>query len=546
MPNIETQVRTLIEKALKAAHGLEGVPVETEVPANRDMGDFSSNVAMKLAKTLKTSPRNIATAIKDELEKDPMFKDVEVAGPGFINVFLDDSVLHGTIRAIMDDPVAYGASSIGEGTSVNIEFVSANPTGNLHVGHARGAAAGDNLARVMRKAGYEVTKEFYVNDGGNQIVNLAQSIKARYEQLSGMDAPMPEDGYHGPEIKAIAKTLKETHGDKFLREDGLQIFRDFGVDNLLEGLKRDLETFGVTFDVFFSEASLYEDHKVESTLESLKASGHTYEDDGAIFLKTSAYGDDKDRVIVKSDGTYTYLMPDIAYHLDKLKRGYDVLIDVLGADHHGYVPRLKAAIEMMSGKKDVLDVEMLQIVKVIKDGTEVKMSKRSGKAITLRDLIDEVGSDAIRYFFARHSLNTHMDLDLDLALKKTNENPVFYAQYAHARIKTLLAKAFDRGYDVHAVPDAFTHLKEEKTRQLMLKLTDYPSVIEDAASSRTPHKIPNYVHGLAGALHAFYSAVPIMTDDTAATEERLYLLRAVANVIEDALSLIGVSAPDAM
>ncbi len=546
MPNMENRVKALVKEALSLTYGLEDEHVEIEIPANRDMGDYSTNIAMQLAKTLKNNPRVIADAIREPLSKHPLFKAVEVAGPGFINVFLNETALHGILKTVMKDPSAFGASDLGAGTDVNIEFVSANPTGSLHVGHARGAAAGDNLARIMKKAGYSVTKEFYVNDGGNQIASLAKSIKARYEQSHGKDTPMPDDGYHGPEIKAIAKTLKETYGDRYLHEDGLDVFRDYGVKNLLDGLKKDLGTFGVTFDVFFSEASLYEEGKVEKTLQKLKEDGHTYTDDGAVFLKTSAYGDDKDRVIVKSDGTYTYLMPDIAYHLDKLWRGYDILIDVLGADHHGYVPRLQAAIEMTSGKKDILDVEMLQIVKVIKDNQEVKMSKRSGQAITLRDLIDEVGSDAIRYFFARHSLNTHMDLDLDLALKKTNENPVFYAQYAHARIMTLLEKAEARGYDTLADPDTFKHLNEEKTRQLMLKLADYPGVIEDAARSRAPHKVPNYVHGLAGALHAFYSAVPVMTDDHEASGERLYLLRAVASVVEDALNLIGVSAPNAM
>ncbi|MFP4078155.1 MAG: arginine--tRNA ligase [Candidatus Izemoplasmataceae bacterium] len=547
MPNtIENTVKALLEEALSEAYSITDQAIEVEIPANRDLGDFSTNIAMQLARTLKTNPRAIAMTLKDELASDALFSKVEVAGPGFINLFLADPVLHDILHAIMEDPAQYGASTIGEGTHVNIEFVSANPTGNLHVGHARGAAAGDNLARVMQKAGYTVTKEFYVNDGGNQILNLAKSIQARYEQLHGKDAKLPEDGYHGPEITTIAEALKMTHGDTYLHQDGLQVFRDFGVERLLEGLKEDLRTFGVTFDRFFSEASLYEADKVTYTLDKLKAAGHTYEEDGAIFLKTSAYGDDKDRVIVKSDGTYTYLMPDIAYHLDKLERGYDVLIDVLGADHHGYVPRLKAAIEMMSGKKDVLDVEMLQIVKVIKDGEEIKMSKRSGKAITLRDLIDEVGSDAIRYFFARHSLNTHMDLDLDLALKKTNENPVFYAQYAHARIKTLIKKARERGYDVNAVPKTFNHLSDDKTRKLLLALTDYPGVIEDAARTRNPHKIPNYVHSLASTLHTFYSAVPVMSEDPAASEERIYLLRAVASVIKDALSLVGVSAPDSM
>ncbi len=547
MISIDTLIEQSIRKALKEAFDLELETLEVEVPSDQSLGDFSTNTAMKLARTLRKNPFEIANTLKPLLKAHTeLFKEVEVARPGFINFFIADSLLEATLKEIDKAGHTFGDSSVGENTHVNIEFVSANPTGSLHVGHARGAAAGDNLARLMKKAGYHVTKEFYVNDGGNQINNLARSIKARYEQLLGKDTPIPEDGYHGPEITKIANTFKNQYADKFLHVDGLDTFKEVGVSSLLEGLKDDLHAFGVDFDLFFSEASLYEDGKVEKTLEHLKDSGLTYIEEDAVFLKTGEYGDDKDRVIVKSDGSYTYLMPDIAYHLDKLERGYDVLIDVLGADHHGYVPRLKAAIEMMSGKKDVLDVEMLQLVKVLRDGEELKMSKRSGKAITLKDLIDEVGSDAIRYFFARHSLNTHMDLDLDLALKKTNENPVYYAQYAYARIMTLLKKAREKGFDTDQPVFEFAHLGDDLTRGLILKVASYPKVIEDSALARTPHKLTNYIHSLASTLHGFYGGVQVLSDAEDASLERIYLLKVVAGVLKDALTLIGVEAPESM
>ena len=547
MHSIEQLIEQSIAFALKEAYDLSLNTIEVEVPAEQTLGDYSTNTAMKLAKTLRKNPFEIAGTLQTHLQKQKdLFKEVEVARPGFINFFLADKVLEDTLKTIEAAGTSFGHAPTRNASHINIEFVSANPTGSLHVGHARGAAAGDNLARLMTKAGYNVTKEFYVNDGGNQINNLARSIEARYKQLLNLDGLIPKDGYHGVEIKKIAETFKAEYGDKFLHEDGFETFKKIGVESLLEVLEKDLHSFGVDFDTFFSEASLYKDGKVEKTLDYLKENNLTYEDEDAIFLKTSEYGDDKDRVIVKSDGSYTYLMPDIAYHLDKLQRGYDVLIDVLGADHHGYVPRLKAAIEMMSGKKDVLDVEMLQLVKVLRDGEELKMSKRSGKAITLRDLIDEVGSDAIRYFFARHSLNTHMDLDLDLALKKTNENPVYYVQYAHARIMTLLDKASERGFDTSADISTFKHLADNKTRALILKAARYPKVIEESALARTPHKLTNYIHSLASSLHGFYGGVQVLSDNEEASLERIYLLKRIAVILSDALNLIGVSAPESM
>jgi arginyl-tRNA synthetase len=421
-----------------------------------------------------------------------------------------------------------------------------NPTGALHIGHARGAAAEDSLCRILQKAGYQVTKEYYVNDAGNQIHNLAVSLEARYKQLFGMDVELPEDGYHGPEIMETAKAIKASYQDRFLHEDGYQFFREYGVTSLLEELKKDLRDFNVTFDVWFSEQSLYDEDMVHKTVDYLTENGFTYEQDGAIWLKTSLFEDEKDRVIVKSDQTFTYLTPDIAYHKNKLERGYTKLIDILGGDHHGYINRLKAAIEMVGGKSDLLEVELLQMVKVMQNGVEVKMSKRSGKAITIRDLLDEVGKDPIRYFFAARSLNTQMDLDLDLAIRQTNENPVYYVQYAHARINSIFETAKEQGIDINNLPTSFSTITNEKAYDLVQALANYPNAIEQSALSRAPHKLTNYIYQLASHFHSFYNAEHVITVDQMKTKEHLALLSAVQIVLQDALSLIGVSAPTKM
>ena len=521
--------------------------IEVEIPNDTSHGDFSTNIAMKLARVLRKSPLVIAEELIERLNFDQhLFHKIEVARPGFINFYVNKAIYLDLIHAINTSPKTYGNLDLGKGEHYNIEFVSANPTGSLHIGHARGAAAGDALARILVKAGYQVTKEFYVNDGGNQINQLAHSIKARYLQALGVEAEVPEDGYHGREIIQLAKDLVKEIGDRYLHEDGFEFFKAYGVDNLLKALEKDLKAFNVEFDIWFKESILYNENKIAETINVLTERGYTYQEANALWLKTSEFGDEKDRVIVKSDGSYTYLLPDIAYHHDKLSRGYTKLIDILGGDHHGYVPRLKAAITMFTGKDDMLDVDLLQMVKVIQNGEEVKMSKRSGKSITLADLIAEVGKDPIRYFFAMRSLNTHMDLDLDLALKESNENPVFYAQYAHARIASLFNQAKAKGYAVDTTISQFTTLKGEKIEQLLTVLSEYPEAIEEAASKRIPHKITHYIHRLAQALHSFYADEIILSDDQQKVIERLALLHAVKAVLRDALELVGVEAKERM
>ena len=523
------------------------IEIIIEIPKGNSNGDFSTNIAMKLARIARKAPLKIAEEILKEFDKDDLFiSDIQVAGPGFINIYLDKSFLTGIITEINNKEAEYGNLNLGQNEHYNIEFVSVNPTGSLHIGHARGASAGDSISRILKKAGIKVTKEYYVNDAGNQIHNLAVSIDARYKQLFGKKVEMPKDGYHGPEIIKAAEVIKAEHQDRFLTEDGYEFFKQYGVNSLLSSLKKDLTDFGVTFDVWFSEKSLYDNHLVEETIDFLKNNNFTYEKDGALWLKTTDFNDEKDRVIVKSDGSYTYLAPDIAYHKNKLERGYTKLIDILGGDHHGYINRLTAAIEMVSGKGNLLEVEILQMVKVIQNGVEVKMSKRSGKAITLRDIIDEVGVDPVRYFFAMRSLNTHMDLDLDLALKQTNENPVYYTQYAHARINSIFIAAKQKGFDTKNLPKTFTTITSEKAFNLIQLLGNYPDVIKQGAMQRAPHKITNYVNNLASAFHSFYNDEQVITTDHLKTMERLALLNATKIVLKDALNLVGVSAPDKM
>jgi arginyl-tRNA synthetase len=544
--NMKTIIETLVMQSLEKLN-IHDQNIEIEVPNDASNGDFSTNIAMKLAKTLKKNPMTIAEMlVNDFKDASTSFKDIVIARPGFINFYVNKQIYTSIIKTINDMGDAYGKLDLGKDEHINIEFVSANPTGSLHIGHARGAAAGDSIARILEKAGYQITREFYVNDGGNQIHNLALSIDARYKQAHGIDASLPEDGYFGKEITALAESIKAAHQDRFIQEDGYQYFRKYGVDFLLNQLREDLEKFNVHFDVWFSEATLYEGNQVEETLAFLNRNNFTYEQDGAIWMKSSEYGDEKDRVLVKSDGSYTYILPDIAYHKNKLSRGFTKLIDILGGDHHGYVPRLKAAIQMVGGRSDLLDVELLQMVKVLQNGEEVKMSKRSGKAITLSDLIEDVGPEPIRYFFAMRSLNTHMDLDLDLALKESNENPVFYAQYAHARIASIFRQCIDRKVTVDLTIIDFKTLESDKALDLLGVLIDYPNVIEEAASKRIPHKITQYIQRLATALHSFYASEIVITQDLLATQERLAMLNAVKIVLKDALSLVGVHAKERM
>ena len=541
--NIKTAITKKIESFEIAS---ADVPqIFFEIPKEESHGDYSINVAMRLAKPLRKSPIMIAKDLVEGLDLESLhLEKVEIAGAGFINFYLDRNYLANVVFKILEEKENF-AQQEPVNKKVLLEFVSANPTGYLHIGHGRGAAYGDSLAKIMRKAGYQVATEHYVNDGGNQIHNLTLSIYERYKELFGLQAVLGDDSYHGKEIITIAEEIKEKYGDYYLKNDYYQTFRKIGLEYLLNGLKKDLADFNVVFDNWFSEKSLYDSGAVESTLKQLTNDGHTYESENAIWLKTTEYNDEKDRVLVKSDGSYTYLMPDIAYHANKLSRGFDHLIDVLGADHHGYINRLKAAIAFVGGNPDLIDVDILQMVRVIQDGVEVKMSKRSGKAITLRDLIDEVGSDALRYMYISKALSTHMDLDLDLAIKNSNDNPVYYVQYAYARIASLFGKVADRGLEFKPV-DKFEKISGESIGKIITTLIQYPNYIKEAAEKRLPHKMCQYAYMLATFLHSYYNDEKIISDDIQEMNEKLNLLKAVQIVLKDALSLIGVNVKERM
>ncbi|MCI1857333.1 MAG: arginine--tRNA ligase [Sporolactobacillus sp.] len=554
---IVEQVKNQLKEEIKAAVVQAGlaeaaqVPeVILEAPKDKAHGDFATNMAMQLARIAHKAPRQIAGELVAHLDKKKgHIRKIDIAGPGFINFFLDNRYLTDLIPTIIAAGDAYGASDAGAGESVLVEFVSANPTGNLHLGHARGAAVGDTLCRLLRKAGYRVGAEYYINDGGNQITNLAISLQARYLQALGRDAEIPSDGYHGKDIVELGRQLARRCGDALSEKpeaERMRFFRNFGVEHLMRNIKKDLADFRVSFDRWYSERSLYETHKVEQALQVLTEKGETYEKDDALWLKTTKYGDDKDRVLVKSDGAYTYFTPDIAYHKDKFDRGFKELIDVLGADHHGYVPRLKAAVQALGYNPNQLNAQIIQLVNLIKNGEKVKMSKRTGKTVTMRELMDEVGIDATRYFFAMRSVDSHLDFDLDLAISQSNENPVYYVQYAHARISSMLkrAQAFE---DEHPGEADLSLLDGEKEIELLKKLGDFPAVVAESAASRAIQHIPSYLFDLSASLHSFYNAEKVLDEQNVPlSRARIMLMKAVRITLKNGMDLIGVHAPDKM
>lgn len=524
--------------------------VVLEAPKDKAHGDFASNMAMQLARIAKKPPRKIAEELVEHFDKEKgHIRKIEIAGPGFVNFFLDNRYLTDLIPTIIEAGDRYGATTSGAGKKVMIEFVSANPTGNLHLGHARGAAVGDTLCKLLRKAGYETSAEYYINDGGNQITNLAVSLEARYLQELGKDAEIPENGYHGKDIIGLAKQLVAEYGNTLSEkrdEERIRFFRQFGVGHLMRGIKKDLADFRVTFDCWYSERSLYETGKVENALELLKSKSETYEKDGAVWLKTTKYGDDKDRVLVKSDGSYTYFMPDIAYHKDKFDRGFDRLIDVFGADHHGYVPRMKAAVQALGYEPGHLTFQIIQLVNLFKNGEKVKMSKRTGKAVSMRELMEDVGVDAARYFFTMRSSDSHLDFDLDLAISHSNENPVYYIQYAYARIGSMLKKA--EAFEPADSADLDLELLSgEKEIDLLKKLGEFPAVVAESAAKLAIQHIPSYLFELASSLHSFYNAEKVLDEDNVPlSKARVALMKAVRITLKNGLDLIGVSAPEKM
>jgi arginyl-tRNA synthetase len=555
--NILDQVKHLLKEEIEEAAVKAGLAkkeelpeVVLEVPKDKAHGDFATNMAMQLARIAKKAPRMIADELVANFDKNKAsISKVEIAGPGFINFYMDNSYLTELVPTVLKAGKDYGRTEIGGGKKVQVEFVSANPTGTLHLGHARGAAVGDTICNILDYAGYDVSREFYINDAGNQINNLATSIEARYFQALGKDKEMPEDGYHGADIIEFGKDLAAEYGDSWLDKDETErvsFFREYGLKRELEKLKEDLAEFRVDFDVWFSETSLYKNGKIDAALEKLKAKDVVYEEEGATWFRTTDYGDDKNRVLIKNDGSYTYLTPDIAYHNDKFDRGFEKLINIWGADHHGYIPRMKAAIQALGYEKEQLDVMIIQLVSLFQNGEKVRMSKRTGKAVTLRELMEEVGIDATRYFFAMRSNDTHLDFDMDLAVSKSNENPVFYVQYAHARVCSMLRQGEEMGLSYNGDVD-LAQINSEKEFELLKKIGEFPAVINEAAEKLLTHRVTNYVFELASALHSFYNAERVLdSENKAKSEARFALMKATQVTIENALNIVGVEAPERM
>ena len=581
-------LEALIRQALHTVKASGGLPADADAnfvierARDKEHGDFACNAALLLARTARRKPREIAEALTGALPDSAHVIKVEIAGPGFINFFLSPQAFHGVVGTILDQQTAFGRSTLGAGKRVQVEFVSANPTGPLHVGHGRGAAYGAVVANLLEATGHAVHREYYVNDAGRQMDILATSLWLRYLELCGETFTFPSNGYKGDYVFDIAASLhrlrgaglrhpaaavftgvpadapagdKEEHIDALIDNAksllGPERYRevfDLGLDTILADIRDDLQQFGVTYDEWYSERSLTENGAVERAIERLRASEHVYEQDGALWFRSSALGDEKDRVLVRDNGQKTYFASDIAYHADKLERGFDRVIDVWGADHHGYVPRVKAALEALGDDPSKLDVLLVQFAVLYRGGEKVQMSTRSGEFVTLRELRDEVGRDAARFFYVMRKCEQHMDFDLDLAKSQSADNPVYYIQYAHARVCSVERQMRERGLSWNRDQGltGLAQLKESHEQDLLVALTRYPEVVETAALVHEPHQVINYLRELANGLHTYYNAHQFLVEDSALRDARLALIFAVRQVIANGLALLGVSAPEEM
>jgi arginyl-tRNA synthetase len=563
---VKDALRALLTSATETLRASGTLPADLGMPTiavertkTREHGDFASNIAMLLAKPARSNPRAIAQAIIDALPANADVARVDIAGPGFINIFLSDAAWQREVSEVLQRGADYGRSTTGNGVRVGVEYVSANPTGPLHVGHGRAAAIGDALARLLHATGWQVVREYYYNDAGAQIDNLAKSVQARCRGIFPGDPGWPEDGYRGDYILDLARDYllgarKQSPGSPHVTArdpNDLEAIRRYAVAALRAEQNSDLEAFGVNFDVFFLESSLYADGQVEATVKALEAAGHVYAQDGALWLRSTDFGDDKDRVMRKSDGSYTYFVPDVAYHFSKWQRGYARAITELGADHHGTLMRVKAGLQALERgiPKNWPEYVLHQMVTVMRGGEEVKLSKRAGSYLTLRDLIDEAGRDATRYFLIARKSDSQLTFDIDLARSQSNDNPVFYIQYAHARVCSLLRQAGEKGfaYDQANGLVQLPRLTDAHEQALMVAISRYPETVEDAAAQLEPHALAQYLRDLAYAFHTFYNAQPILVaDDAALRDARLTLAVATRQVLANGLDLLGVSAPEVM
>jgi len=558
---MKQEIKELIYKALKKAYQKGDLPslkfpkVELEEPKARMHGDFSTNVAMIMASSQKMAPKKIAESIINHMDDSgSIILKVEIAGPGFINFYLRQSAWYPVLHKVYEQGKRYGSSNMGKGKKIQVEFVSSNPTGPLHVGHGRGAAVGDSVGNILSFCGYDVQKEYYINDSGRQINTLGRSVFYRYRELFGEKIEFPATCYQGDYIRDIAIKIKDADGNKFLdqneekdKEKAVSYCARLAAEEILEGIRQDLDSFGVRFNKWFSEQSLYDSGMVDSIINDFKKKKIIYEKDGALWFKTSDFGDEKDRVVVKKNGEKTYFASDIAYHQEKYERGFDLVIDVWGADHHGYIPRMSASVQASGRDKNQFHVILVQLVNLLRGGEPVAMSTRAGEFVTLKDVISEVGSDAARFIFLTRHYDSPLDFDLELAKKKTSDNPVYYVQYVHARISSIIRKSAEREIsDIVTDGEGIAMLTQPEEVELMKALARYPETIENSAKLMEPHRITFFLMNLASLFHAYYNKHRVLTDDLVLSHGRLYLINAVQKVIRNGLTLLGVSAPERM
>ena len=522
-----------------------------EVPSRTDHGDFAVNAAMLMARSEKKAPRQIAEILVGQLkEQDGFWESIEIAGPGFINFFLSASCWHEALKDVYAQGKNFGKCTVGNGKRVQVEFVSANPTGPLHIGHGRGAATGDAVASVLAEAGFEVQREYYINDAGNQMDTLGRSMYLRYCQLLGQEIEFPEDCYQGDYIREYSQQVLDREGDRFLKmeeNDAIAWFSREGGEAIRKGIDDDLQQFGIQFDNWYSEQTLYDRDLVKEGIDALTRDGFTYEQDGAIWFRTTDFGDDKDRVLIRSNGATTYFASDVAYHREKYQRGFDIVIDVWGADHHGYVPRMKAVLAALGRNPEDLQIILVQLVNLLREGEQIAMSTRAGKFVALKEVVDEVGKDACRFFFLMRRSDSQLDFDLELAKKQSTENPVYYVQYAHARVCSISRNAEEAGISLPKDEDVnLDALKLPEELQLTKMMSRYPEVVASAALNYEPHKITFYLQELAAQFHSYYNQHRVIVDDVDVSRARLYLVNAVKQVVGNALTVLGVSAPEKM
>lgn len=550
---MRARINRIIEDAIEGAVADGSIAVDkvpdiiVEVPKKEAFGDYSTNIAMLVAPGAGRGPRDIAALLAERISPDPLVARCEVAGPGFINIFLENSYWTTVLTDILAAGKDYGRGDLGRGEKVQVEFVSANPTGPLHIGHGRGAAVGDSLANILDAAGFDVTREFYINDVGRQMQTLGESVRVRCLQLRGEDAKMPEDAYKGDYVEDIARDFLARYGDK-AEAQSIPTHKDFAAAAMLERIRKDLADFGVEFDTWFRESGLYDDGSVEAAIDGLRKKGFVYEREGALWLKTSELGDDKDRVLKKADGYTTYFASDIAYHRNKVDRGFSRLVNVWGADHHGYEARVRAGLKALGIDDSVLRIIFIQLVSLLRGGRPVAMGKRAGEFVTLRQVMDEVGADACRFFFLMRKADAQLDFDLELAKSQAPENPVYYVQYCHARIRSIFDFAAEKGIEAPVEADAgvLARIESGEEKVLIKFLGGFVEVVERAARDMEPHRVTFYLTELAGLFHPYYNRNRVVTDDAELTAARLLLCRAVKTVAANGLRLLGISAPEKM